>query len=59
MTSAAKKEKILGAIAARGWCTDGIYHKEAMELLAAGLIARGDRYFLGGNRKPVWVAPAA
>lgn len=57
MTNAAKKEKILAAIAARGWFTSEIYYAEAKELLDAGLIARGDRFSLGGNRKPVWVAP--
>jgi hypothetical protein len=57
MTTAAKKEKILASIAARGWFTTEIYHTEAMELLEAGMISRGTRYFLGGKRKWVWVAP--
>lgn len=57
MTSEQKKEKILACIAARGWATREIYYKEADELYKAGLIKLGDRYFTGGNRKSVWVAP--
>ena len=56
MTTEAKKAKILSAIESRGWFTDAIYYNEAMELKAAGLIKLGDKYFPGGNRKPVWVA---
>jgi len=56
MTTADKKAKILAAIAARGWFTAEIYWNEANELKAAGIIKMGDRYFLGGNRKSVWVA---
>ena len=56
MTKEAKKEKILAAIAARGWFTCECYWNEAAELKAEGLIKMGDRYFTGGNRKPVWVA---
>lgn len=56
MTNEQKKEKILAAIAARGWFTAECYWKEARELEAAGLIRLGDRFFTGGNRKSVWVA---
>jgi hypothetical protein len=56
MTNEQKKEKILAAIAARGWFTAECYWKEARELEASGLIRLGDRFFTGGNRKPVWVA---
>lgn len=53
-----RAEKILAAIAARGWCSAEIYPGVARELLAAGKISRGNRYTVGGNQKPVWVAPA-
>jgi hypothetical protein len=56
MTTEQKKQKILACIASRGWFTMEIYWNEARELEAAGLIQFGDRYFTGGNRKPVWVA---
>jgi hypothetical protein len=56
MTNTEKKTKILAAIAARGWFTAEIYFTEARELAAEGLIKMGDKYFTGGNRKPVWVA---
>lgn len=52
----AKQEKILAAIASRGWFTAEVYFNEARALREAGLIKMGDRYFTGGNRKPVWVA---
>jgi len=50
------KQRILAAIAARGWFTADIYWTQACELRDAGLIKLGDRYFTGGNRKRVWVA---
>ena len=56
MTAEQKKEKILGSIKARGWCSAEIYWKEACDLRDAGLIKLGDRYFTGGNLKRVWVA---
>lgn len=56
-TTEQKNAKILAAIASRGWFTTEIYFNEARALAAAGLIKMGDRYFTGGNRKPVWVAP--
>ena len=56
MTQEAKRQKILAAITSRGWFTCEIYWNEAQEMEAAGLIKMGDRYFTGGNRKPVWVA---
>lgn len=56
MTAEQKKEKILGAIEARGWCSADVYWNEACELRDAGLIKLGDRYFTGGNLKRVWVA---
>jgi hypothetical protein len=57
MTIEAQKTKILAAIAARGWQTTEIFWNAAKELEAEGKIRMGDRYFTGGNRKPVWVAP--
>lgn len=51
-----KKQKILAAIAARGWFTVEIYMAEASELEKACLIKRGERFTTGGNRKTVWVA---
>ena len=56
MTAAAKKEKILACIASRGWFTAEIYWIEANELRAEGKIKMGERFSVGGNRKPVWVA---
>ena len=56
MAKTAKQTKILETIKARGWFTKEIYFAEASELCAAGRIKSGDRYFTGGNRKPVWVA---
>lgn len=56
MTTEAKNEKILAAIAARGWFTAEIFWNEANALKAAGLIKLGTRYFVGGNQKTVWVA---
>jgi hypothetical protein len=56
MTIATQKDKILAAIAARGWATTEIFWKAAQELVAEGRIKMGDRLFTGGNRKPVWVA---
>lgn len=56
MTSDMKKQKILAAIASRGWWTADVYWSQARELEAAGLIRLGDRFFTGGNRKTVWVA---
>lgn len=56
MTIATQKEKILAAIAARGWMTTEIFWNAAQELVAEGRIKMGDKYFTGGNRKPVWVA---
>lgn len=55
-TNEQKKQKILAAIAARGWFPDDLYWPQARELEAAGLIRLGDRFFTGGNRKTVWVA---
>ncbi len=55
MTIDDKKEKILAAIASRGWFTAECYWNEACELRDAGLIRLGDRFSTGGNRKPVWV----
>lgn len=51
-----KQDKILSAIAARGWFTAEIYYNEAIELQKAGIIKTDIRYFTGGNRKTVWVA---
>ena len=56
MTTAQKKEKILSAIASRGWFTAECYWNEACELRNAGLIRLGERFSTGGNRKPVWVS---
>lgn len=56
MSNEAKKAKILAAIEVRGWFTAEIYWNEANELKAAGKIKMGDRFSLGGNRKPAWVA---
>ena len=56
MTDDMKKQKILAAIAARGWATVDVYWNQACELRDAGLIKLGDRFFTGGNRKTVWVA---
>ncbi len=56
MTTAAQKEKILAAIAARGWQTTEIFWNAAKELEAEGKIKLGDKYFTGGNLKLVWVA---
>lgn len=56
MTMEQKKQKILSAIASRGWFTVEIYWNEARALQAEGLIKLGDRFFVGGNRKQVWVA---
>ncbi len=56
MTIEAKQEKILSAIASRGWFTAEIYFNEAKQLQAEGKIKTGVRYFTGGNRKTVWVA---
>lgn len=56
MTESQKKEKILAAIAARGWHTRGVYEKQAMELYQAGVIKIGNRFSTGGNRKAVWVS---
>lgn len=56
MTVEKKKEKILSAIASRGWFTAECYWNEACELRNAGLIRLGERFFTGGNRKPVWVS---
>ncbi len=56
MTTATQKEKILAAIAARGWATTEIFWAAAQELKAEGRIKMGDKYFVGGNRLPVWVA---
>jgi len=56
MTAEEKKQKILAAIASRGWATVDVYWNQACELRDAGLIKLGDRFFTGGNRKPVWVA---
>ena len=56
MTKEAKQEKILGAIAARGWFTTEVNWDAAKELQKAGLIKIGERFSLGGNRKFVWVA---
>lgn len=56
MTVEQKKQKILAAIASRGWFTAECYWNEARALEAEGLIRLGDRFFTGGNRKPVWVA---
>lgn len=56
MTTEAKKEKILAAIAGRGWSLAEVFWNEAKELESAGIIKMSDRYFTGGNRKRVWVA---
>lgn len=56
MTVEQKKQKILAAIASRGWFTTECYWNEARALEAEGLIRLGDRFFTGGNRKSVWVA---
>ena len=55
MTTAQKKEKILSAIASRGWFTAECYWNEACELRDAGLVQLSERFSTGGNRKPVWV----
>lgn len=55
MTVEKKKEKIISAIASRGWFTAECYWNEACELRNAGLIRLGEHFFTGGNRKPVWV----
>jgi hypothetical protein len=57
MTIEAQKTKILASIQSRGWMTTEIFWKAAKELEAAGQIKMGDKYFTGGNLKPVWVAP--
>lgn len=56
MNAEAKKSTILTAIASRGWFTAEIYQNEAAELCREGKIERGERFSVGGNRKPVWVA---
>lgn len=56
MTSQQKKDKILAAIADRGWFLAELFVNEARELQAAGTIRRETRYFTGGNPKAVWVA---
>ena len=56
MTTAQKKEKILSAIASRGWFTAECYWNEACELRNAGLVQLSERFSTGGNRKPVWVS---
>lgn len=56
MTAEQKKQKILAAIASRGWSAMDNYLKEAHELRDAGLIKLGERFSTGGNRKLVWVA---
>jgi hypothetical protein len=56
MTNSAKKEKIIASIRSRGWFTVEIYQNEAQALCNAGVIKRGEKYFLGGNCKPVWIA---
>lgn len=55
MTVEKKKEKILSAIASRGWFTAECYWNEACELRNAGLVQLSERFSTGGNRKPVWV----
>jgi hypothetical protein len=55
MAHDSKKQKILAAIASRGWWTADVYWNHACELRDAGLIKLGDRFFTGGNRKTVWV----
>jgi hypothetical protein len=55
MTVEKKKEKILSAIASRGWFTTECCWNEACELRDAGMIWLGERYFTGGNLKLVWV----
>jgi hypothetical protein len=56
MTKEAKQTKIIESIKARGWFTKEVYFNEAKDLLSAGIIKSGERYFTGGNLKPVWVA---
>lgn len=55
MTASDKKAKILASVRARGWFTADIYWTEACALRDAGLIKLGERFSVGGNRKPVWV----
>jgi hypothetical protein len=56
MTSQEKKDRIIAAIAARGWFTADLFTAEASELRDAGAIKLGERFSVGGNRKTVWVA---
>lgn len=56
MTAEQKKEKILAAIATRGWSLAEVYFSTGKELQAEGKVKLSDRFFTGGNRKSVWVA---
>lgn len=56
MTTLEKKNKILAAIASRGWFAGGIYLAEANELYAEGVIKSVTRRTSVGGTKTVWVA---
>jgi hypothetical protein len=56
MTTTEKTNKILAAIAARGWFTAELFINEAHALRDAGIIKLGTAYSVGGNRKTVWEA---
>ena len=55
MTTEQKKEKVLAAIAARGWFTTQCFWDEAIALRDAGLIQIAETFVTGGNRRLVWV----
>ena len=56
MNAEQKKEKILSAIAARGWSLAEVHFSTGKALEAEGKVKLSDRYFTGGNCKFVWVA---
>ncbi len=55
MTSTEKSNKIVAAIAARGWFTAELYPVEANELRKSGLIKLATKRTSVGGSKFVWV----
>lgn len=56
MTNAEQQNRILAAIASRGWITAELYIDAAKELYARGMIKLDTRHTAVGSRKSVWVA---
>lgn len=56
MSKTEQQQRILAAIASRGWANSELYIDAANELYANGVISLATRHTAVGSRKSVWVA---